>query len=71
MTLIIDHRSPSRTHRALIWLEAQLSRASEAVARHRREYASRRTAREIASLPFDVRKDIGWPARNTTARELH
>lgn len=71
MTLIIDHRPPSRTHRALIWLEVQLSRASEAVARLRRDYASRRTASEIASLPFDVRKDIGWPSRDSTARETH
>lgn len=64
MTLIIEHRPPSLTHRALVWLEAQLSQAQEAAARLRREHAARRTARELAGLPFDVRKDIGWPAHD-------
>lgn len=69
MTLIIEHRPPSYTHRALVWLEVQLSHLQEDVTRLRREHAARRTARELASLPFDVRKDIGWPAHDMTARE--
>ncbi len=68
MTLIIDHRPPSGVQQVLIWLETSLVRATEAVAMLRKTHANHRTAREIADLPFDLRKDIGWPARDIEAR---
>ena len=31
------------------------------------EWAKRRTERVLAGLPAEIRKDIGWPARDTPA----
>jgi hypothetical protein len=70
MTMIIDHRP----YRERFSSRTGLLHASVTVvanvtgwlSRQRVELARRRTARELESLPFDVRKDIGWPADDTS-----
>jgi hypothetical protein len=66
MTLTLPHApldrrayySPVLTERLALLLQA----AGRRLLRHAAESNRRRTALQLEGLPFDVRKDIGWPA---------
>lgn len=48
--------TPTETHSVTAYLQ-KLSRA----------WTRWQTAREIESMPFDIRKDIGWPSADANA----
>ncbi len=63
MTLIIDHGlSRSRSRPSSLWLRRQVTRLTAWFRKRQLEHNIRRTARQLDYLPFDVRKDIGWPS---------
>lgn len=76
MTIIIDHRPVRRTSHGFglrprpqpatgpvrRMLSAGLSAASQWIAAQRIAHQRRQTARMLEALPYDVRKDLGWPA---------
>jgi hypothetical protein len=45
-------------------LAVLLETTGQRLMQHAAETNRRRTASQLESLPFDVRKDIGWPAED-------
>ncbi|MCO5730203.1 hypothetical protein [Rhizobium sp. SSA_523] len=69
MTFLLDHRlglsrrhTSSRLERLAAHVTALLSPLLSAFEQWRTTRTRARTLREIEALPFDVRKDIGWPS---------
>ncbi|SIQ56769.1 hypothetical protein SAMN05880590_105188 [Rhizobium sp. RU35A] len=76
MTIIIDHRpvrrssrwfgtrTSGRTTSGLVqtWLSTSLSALGYWISSQQRAYRRRQTERMLEALPFDLRKDLGWPA---------
>ncbi|TRL39864.1 hypothetical protein [Rhizobium straminoryzae] len=76
MTIIIDHRPVRRTSRwfateisgrqargpVQTWLSTSLSALGHWISSQQRAYRRRQTERMLEALPFDLRKDLGWPA---------
>ncbi|MBT9370925.1 hypothetical protein [Rhizobium sp. CSW-27] len=83
MTIIIDHRPVRRSsrwpgtrisHRQTPGplrqsLSDVLSAASRWIAAQRIAHRRRQTARMLEALPYDLRKDIGWPAGGSDKAE--
>jgi hypothetical protein len=70
MTMIIDHRPYLERLSPRIGLRGRaisaLAALADWLARRQAEHVRSRTARELEGLPFDMRKDLGWPADDTT-----
>ena len=63
MTIIIEFRKPQQERFSLSnWFQKGLDRLFERAQHLKQQRNARRTARQLSNLPFDVRKDIGWPA---------
>lgn len=74
MTMIIDHRPTSRRFSlspAVQVMQTALVFLTRRMAETRAAYIRRRTARQMEALPFDLRKDIGWPADDTNEQGSH
>ena len=58
-----SRRLPTVMHSAAASLPAAILAALAAASRQMRSWQQRRaTARALEAMPFDLRKDIGWPA---------
>ncbi|WP_377297842.1 hypothetical protein [Rhizobium sp. SGZ-381] len=62
MTMILDHRIESGQRRWQLPSLPLLHKAFALAALWRAAYRRRQTERLLEALPFDARKDIGWPA---------
>lgn len=75
MTIIIDHRPYlerlSPRFRLIPVAARTFAALADWLSRLHAQQTRRRTARELEALPFDVRKDIGWPADDTQSTQKH
>jgi hypothetical protein len=70
MTMILDHRThPSRRRWRLpsLPLSSLWRMIGPHVSAWRAAHTRRQTERLLESLPFDARKDIGWPTSDAAA----
>ncbi|MBO9098780.1 MULTISPECIES: hypothetical protein [Rhizobium] len=63
----ISYRRPSHGRPSFILFSGTLSRLSAYVLSLADRWSEHQAARQIEAMPFDMRKDFGWPAADISS----